>query len=361
MLSVLIAFFVLAIVFSFLCSLWEAVLLSVTPSYAQVKVSEGSNLGRHLNRFKANIDRPLAAILTLNTIAHTAGAIGVGEQATLIWSDTHPMITSVAVPVSMTLGILILSEIIPKTLGAVYWRELAPFTVSALRVLLYVMAPLVWLSQLVTNLLKKDASMTVFSRSDFLAMATIGEQEGVIERSETEVIRNLLRFRSIKARHVMTPRTVVHVAPVDESLATFHQENPDLRFSRIPLYEEGKDHIVGYVMKNDVLVSIVDGRGTQPLRSLIREMLVVPQSFAIPELFRQFLAKREQIALVVDEFGGMAGIVTMEDLIETLLGMEIVDESDATADMQLLARQIWEKRARELGIVSAGDLKDQKS
>ncbi|HMR77751.1 MAG TPA: hemolysin family protein [Polyangiaceae bacterium] len=358
MLSLLISFFVLAICFSFLCSLWEAALLSITPGYAQAKLSEGASLGRHLSSFKTNIDRPLAAILTLNTISHTAGAIGVGEQATLIWSDTHPMITSVAVPVSMTLGILILSEIIPKTIGAVYWRELAPFTVSSLRVLLALFAPLVWLSQLLTNLLKKDASMTVFSRGDFLAMAELGEQEGVIERGESEIIRNLFRFRTIKSRHIMTPRMVVQTAPVEWSLATFHRQNPDLRFSRIPLSEGGEDHVVGYVLKNDVLAAIVDGRGEESLRSLLREILVVSDTFAIPELFRRFLSEREQIALVVDEFGGMAGIVTMEDVIETLLGMEILDESDAIEDMQLLARQIWEKRARDLGVISVAKRND---
>lgn len=360
MLSLLLLFFALAIAFSFLCSLWEAVLLSVTPSYAQTKLAEGAALGRKLNSFKTDIDRPLAAILTLNTIAHTAGAIGVGEQATLIWAESHPMITSVAVPASMTMGILVLSEIIPKTLGAVYWRELAPFTVMSLGLLLAAFAPLVWMSQLLTRLLKKDASMTVLSRSDFLAMAQLGEREGVIERSESEIIANLLRFRTIKARHIMTPRMVVLTAPAEWSLTTFHRENPDLRVSRIPVYEGETDRVVGYVLKSDVLTAIVNGEGERPLRSLMRDIPVVPVTLAIPELFRRFLAAREQIALVVDEFGGMAGIVTMEDVIETLLGMEIVDESDATEDMQLLARQIWEKRALELGIVSPVDTSEPK-
>ena len=359
MLSLLIGFFALSIGFSFLCSLWEAVLLSVTPSYAQMRLSEGAPIGRHLQRFKANIDRPLAAILTLNTIAHTVGAIGVGAQATVIWADANPLITSLLIPTLMTLGILVLSEIIPKTLGAVYWKELAPFTVTSLHILLRILAPLVWMSQGVTRLLKKDKSMTVFSRNDFLAMAKLGEKEGVIARDESEIISNLLRFKTIKARDVMTPRTVVHAADQEQSIAAFHERSPDLRFSRIPVFRDIKDHIVGYVMKNDVLEAIVGGRGEETLAQLMREILIVPEIYAIPELFRQFLSKREQIALVVDEFGGMSGIVTMEDVIETLLGMEIVDESDDIEDMQALARQVWEKRARELGIIPASDLPQQ--
>lgn len=352
MYSLLILFFLIAIVISFLCSLWEAVLLSITPSYAQIQVRNGGALGRRLQRFKENIDRPLAAILTLNTIAHTVGAIGVGDQASRIWSDANPLITGLLVPVVMTLAILVLSELIPKTIGANYWRELAPFTARSLALIIRLLAPLVWFSQLVTRSLKKEGVDSAFSRSDFLAMADIGARHGIFEQHESEIIGSLLRFRSVLAKHVMTPRTVVRAAPAEETLADFFENNRDLRFSRIPIFEnESPDQVVGYVLKDAVLAAMVDGGQGRPLASLKREIIAVGRDFPMLALFKRFLATREHIALVVDEYGGMSGIVTMEDVIETLLGVEIVDEVDTTIDMQVLARRSWERRARRAGLV----------
>ena len=352
MYTLLIAFFLVAIVTSFLCSLWEAVLLSITPSYAQIKMEEDSLLGKRLQRFKENIDRPLAAILTLNTIAHTVGAIGVGDQASRIWADANPLITGLVVPVVMTLAILILSELIPKTLGANYWKELTPFTARSLALIIRLLAPLVWLSQLVTKAIKKEDVGSAFTRSDFLAMADIGARHGIFEQHETDIITNLLRFRSVRARDIMTPRTVVKSASVQETIGGFFEKNRDQRFSRIPLYEnDSQDHIVGYMLKDELLARMADGGGDAEVGVLRRDIITVQEDHPIVELFNLFLAEREQIALVVDEFGGMAGIVTMEDVIETLLGVEIVDESDHTEDMQLLARRNWERRARRLGLV----------
>jgi CBS domain containing-hemolysin-like protein len=200
MLSLLITFFLVAIVTSFLCSLWEAVLLSITPSYAQIQFNRGGRLGQLLQSFKDDIDRPLAAILTLNTIAHTAGAIGVGDQAAKIWADANPLITGLLVPVVMTLAILVLSELIPKTLGANYWQELAPFTVRSLAWMIRLLGPLVWFSRLLTRALKKDDVGSAFTRSDFLAMADIGAKHGVFEQQELAIINNLLRFRASACR-----------------------------------------------------------------------------------------------------------------------------------------------------------------
>jgi CBS domain containing-hemolysin-like protein len=352
MYTLLITFFLIAIVTSFLCSLWEAVLLSITPSYAQIKMQEDGQLGKRLQRFKENIDRPLAAILTLNTIAHTAGAIGVGDQASKIWAEANPLITGVLVPVVMTLAILILSELIPKTLGANYWKELAPFTARSLGLIIRLLAPLVWLSQLITGMLKKEDVGSAFTRSDFLAMADIGARQGIFEQHETDVITNLLRFRSVRASDIMTPRTVVKSASVHETIGQFFEKNRDQRFSRIPLYEnESHDHIVGYMLKDELLARMAEGQGDAQVSVLRRDIITVQKGHPIVELFNLFMAEREQIALVVDEFGGMAGIVTMEDVIETLLGIEIVDESDHISDMQLLARRNWERRARRLGLV----------
>ncbi|MEQ8231138.1 MAG: CNNM domain-containing protein [Gammaproteobacteria bacterium] len=354
----LVAFLLVSIVFSFLCSLWEAVLLSITPAFAEIKQQEGSPIGATLQRFKRDIDEPLSAILTLNTIAHTVGAIGVGAQATKLWGATSPWVTQVVVPVLMTLAILVLSELIPKTLGAVHWQRLAGFTVRSLRVLVMLLGPLIWLSRHVTGVLKKDAAGSLLSRSDFLAMANLGAREGVFEHHETEIIANLLRFEEVLARDVMTPRTVVVAAPEEMTIADFHAAHPDLRFSRIPTYHEGsKDLITGFVMKDDLLEKLVAEQGTDTIASARRAIMVVPEDFPLPELFFRLLSRRSHIAVVVDEFGGMAGICTIEDVIETLLGLEIVDESDAAADMQKHARQQWRRRAaaRGLDIESAGD------
>lgn len=352
MYNLLFTFFLLAILVSFLCSLLEAVLLSITPSYARLKFQEGGRIGQQLESFKSNIDRPLAAILTLNTIAHTVGAIGVGDQSAKIWTDANPMITAVFVPAVMILGILILSEIIPKTLGANHWRKLVPFTVSVIRIMIFLLYPLVWLSQIITRRLKKDKSQSVFSRSEFLAMAEIGVTEGVFEKQDSEIIANLLRLDTVRTEDIMTPRMVVQLASEDSTIKAFYKHAGKLPFSRIPLFEgKEKEHISGYFLKSELLENLVQGNGDECLNAIKRDIIVVHESFPISDLFNRFLEKREHIALVVDEFGGMSGIVTMEDVLETLLGMEIIDESDSTVDMQALARKNWQARARRIGLI----------
>lgn len=352
MYTLLITFFLISIVISFFCSLWEAVLLSVTPSYALVKLKEGSRLGQQLQSFKQNIDRPLAAILSLNTIAHTVGAIGVGAQAAQIWAEANPMITSVAVPAIMTLGILILSEIIPKTIGANHWHKLVPFMVNSLQVIIFLLYPLVWLGQFITRTLKKDKAQSVFSRSEFLALAEIGVEEGHVQPQESEVIENLLLLHTVQTKDIMTPRPVVKAASEEMTIRDFFEGNKELPFSRIPLYEhDSKEDISGYFLKDKLHTSLLHDKGNEALKSIKREIIIIHESFPVPDLFKLFLEKREHIALVVDEFGGMAGIITMEDVIETLLGTEIIDEVDHTVDMQALAREKWEQRVRKHGLV----------
>lgn len=353
MYTLLIVFLLLSIVFSFLCSIWEAVLLSITPSFTQMQVQEGSDLGKTLQEFKENVDRPLAAILTLNTIAHTVGAIGVGAQATSIWGAS--IMSTAVVPVLMTLAILLLSEIIPKTIGANYWKELAGFTVRSLKIVMWVLAPLVYVSQIITRALKKDKEASVFSRADFGAMAELGSQQGVFDEGESNILRNLLRFNTVFAKNIMTPRTVMVAADQSGSIRDFHDTHPHLRFSRIPVYEGSQDNITGYVLKHQILKKLIDGHGDEPLSAVRRDILAVKESFPIPDLFNHFTAKREHIAIVVDDFGGTAGLVTMEDVIETLLGLEIVDETDNSSDMQEMARKQWEERARNVGLLESED------
>ena len=359
MISTLMIFVLVAVLFSFLCSLWESALLSITPAYVQLQQKRHSHIGRKLAAFKTNVDRPLAAILTLNTIAHTVGAIGVGEQASVIWADSNPLMTGVAVPAAMTLVILILSEIVPKTLGANYWKELAPFTVNSLAILVVILSPFIAMTELMTRKLRKDRSGGMFSRSEFMVMAEIGAREGVLERGATEIIRNLLRFNTIRVKDVMTPRVVTRTAPADMTLEAFHQQYPQLRFTRIPVYDgDNQEAITGYVRKDDILKQIADGNGNRQLQMVRRDILVVIEAFPIIDLFNRFIKKREHIALVVDEFGGMSGIVTLEDVIETMLGLEIVDELDRQEDMQAQARKSWERRAREMGILAVDEPAD---
>jgi len=351
MYTLLIIFFLVSIIFSFLCSIWEAVLLSITPAFTERKMQEGGDVGETLQSFKANIDRPLAAILTLNTIAHTVGAIGVGAQATAIWGAS--IMATIVVPVVMTLAILLLSEIIPKTIGANYWRELAGFTVKSLKWIIVVLSPLVFVSQLITRSLKKDKEASVLSRADFTAMAELGAREGVLDEGESGLLRSLLKFNEVRARDIMTPRTVMVAASRATTLREFHDAHPDLRFSRIPLFGENADSIEGYFLKDEMLTRLVqEPDDNAPVADIKRALITVKESFPIPELFDRFLAEREHIALVVDdEFGGTEGIVTMEDVIETLLGLEIVDELDHADDMQVLARKNWERRAKQAGII----------
>ena len=370
--GLLFGFFFASILFSFLCSILEAVLLSITPAYVGIQEQTGSHIAADLVRFKDDIDRPLAAILTLNTIAHTVGAIGVGSQAALIFGES--MLEIAGVPIIslealiaglMTLAILIFSEVIPKTIGANKWEALTPFTIASLKIMLFVLAPLVWTSQYITRHLKTDKDKPVLSRTDFLAMAKLGTESGVLEESEQTIIHNLLRFSKVLVKDIMTPRIVVNTASEDITVREFQNVNANLPHSRIPVYREKNDNITGYVLRDDILLNLAETQVHTLLKTLRRDIVVVHRTVPIPDLLDTFLIKKEHMALVVDEFGGMEGIVTMEDIIETLLGLEIVDESDNETDMQALARSNWERRAKRLGIIpkteEPGTSEDNKS
>lgn len=314
----------------------------------QIQLNEGGRIGNILQIFKENIDRPLAGILTLNTIAHTVGAIGVGQEATKIWAESSPLITGFVVPAVMTAAILVLSEIIPKTIGATNWRALAPFTVRSLHFVLIVLYPIIWLCQLVTRLFNAEKEKSVFSRLDFLALAQIGSQEGHLNETESKFIHNLLHFKNYKIRDIMTPRTVVASAPQDMTAREFYDMQDELIFSRIPVRESQDDETIsGYVLKDEVLEFLIDGEPEKLLQDMKRDIITVQENYNIFRLFNDFIEKREHIALVMDDFGGTAGIVTMEDVIETLLGAEIVDETDKIVDLQDMAKRRWKNRYKQ--------------
>ena len=357
--GLLIAFAFISIFFSFLCSILEAVLLSVTPSFIRIKTKEGHAYANTLANFKKDIDKPLIAILTLNTIAHTVGAILVGEQAGTMaaesgWDLSILGLNFVAiVSTIMTLLILVLSEIIPKTIGATYWKSLGNFTAKTLTLILIFLkyTGILWLLTQVTKLVGKSAHVSTMSREEFLALTDAAEKEGVFEDNETTVIKNLLVFKSVMAKDVMTPFPVVVTEDETQTLNQFHKEHPHLKFSRIPVFSKKSHNITGFILKDDVLEEIVEEQGEKLLSDIKRDILIVDADQPIPALFDTFVTSRGHIALVTDHFGNTIGVVTMEDIIETLLGLEIMDESDTIEDMQVQARKNWERRAKRMGIV----------
>lgn len=345
--TLLFLYLFLALAVSFLCSILEAVLLSVNQSYIAVLEKEGRPSAKLLRKLKDDIDRPLSAILSLNTIAHTVGAAGVGAQAQIVFGYAYVGITSAI----LTLLILFLSEIIPKTLGATYWKTLAPVAARMLRWMILILYPFVVLSMMITRLLSDDKERPTFSREEFSAMADRGVEEGIFEKEESNILKNLVRFNSLRIKDIMTPRVVVESFHEDTTVSDVFDQYDELRFSRLPVYGEKEDDITGYVLKNDLLIKLAQDQHAVPLKELKRDILILPETISLQSLFEQLLENQEHIAVAVDEYGGFSGIVTMEDVVETLLGMEIVDEVDAIEDMQKQARKNWRQRARKLGIV----------
>ncbi len=365
--ALLIFYGVISIFFSFLCSILEAVLLSVTPTFINVKKKEGKAYALELEALKKDVDRPLIAILTLNTIAHTVGAILVGVQAKVAYTEIYGSETKSILGIEytedimvgvvstiMTILILIASEIIPKTIGATYWKGLANFTAKALKILIFPLrwTGILWLLQLTTKLIGgKGHHGSVLSREDFHVMADMAQEEGVFQESESKVIKNLLTFKEVKAKDIMTPRTVMKIESEITTVEEFFNKNLNLRFSRIPVYTNNEDNIKGLVLKDEVFKEMALKNGDKKLADIKRDIIIVERNMAIPTLFEHLVETRNHMALVVDEYGTVSGLVTMEDVIETLLGLEIMDESDNVSDLQVQARKSWEARAKKLGIL----------
>lgn len=341
----LVIFGTIAIGFSFFCSIAEAVILSVTPSFIATLAEKGKRAAVLLEGLKANIDRPLAAILTLNTVAHTVGAAGVGAQAAGIWGSEAVGWASGF----MTLMILVLSEIIPKTLGAIHWRRLAPVMARALDLLIKVFYPFVRLSELITRMLG-GKRQEVVTREEVAAMAEISLESGEIGHRESQILNNLFRLQSLTAHDIMTPRPVLIAFPEEMTVEQVLSESRTIPVSRIPVYKESIDHVTGFVLKNDILLARANEQAETPLTALRREVRSVSETAPLMLLLDVLLRERNHLAIVVDEYGGVDGLVTMEDLIETLLGIEIVDEADEAIDMQRYARRQWKRRAEAAGL-----------
>jgi CBS domain containing-hemolysin-like protein len=278
--------------------------------------------------------------LTLNTVAHTAGAAGVGAQAAAVFGDAAVGIASAV----MTLLVLVLSEIIPKTLGATYWRALTPIVSLALTWMVRILKPFVWLSDQLTKLIGSKQDEAHFIRQEIEAMAEMGSEAGALQQEESETIRSLLQFRHAKLENVMTPRTVLFKVHKDMTVNEYLSEHGSVSFSRILVYSENTDDIIGFVHKNDIMLAFHRLGEDYKIGKLVKPIYTVPETLGAPVLFQALLEKRIHIALIIDEYGDVQGIVTLEDMIESLMGMDIVDEREQSTNMQQAAKQKWRDR-----------------
>jgi len=305
-----------------------------------VKRDSGQKWAKSFSALKKEIDKPLSAILSLNTVAHTIGAAGVGAQAVKVFGDAYFGIVSAV----LTILILVLTEIIPKTIGARYWRNLSRVSYLTIRLMVFITYPLVLMLSTITKAFSSQKSEYTTSREEIAALASIGQYEGLFSDKENKIIQNILRLKNFRVTEIMTPRVVVAVADENLLLKDFLKNKAYLKFSRIPIYSENREHITGYVFRQKVFENLAEDKHNLKLKEIKREIVMVPDTMVLLSLWEKLLEKKEHIALIVDEYGGFAGIVTMEDIIETLLGLEIVDEKDTVSDMQKYARERWQAR-----------------
>jgi CBS domain containing-hemolysin-like protein len=333
----------IALVFSFICSVAEAVILSVSSAYISVMEKNHKSSAKLLRSQVDDINRPLAAILTLNTIAHTMGAAGAGAQAAVVFGDAYLGLASAV----LTLLILVFSEIIPKTLGATYWRKLAPMTAHFLKYLIMVMYPFVKLAQKLTSGFSEGSPLKGLNRDELSAMASLSHEEGQIALQEVTILQNLLSLQELKVRDGMTHRTVVFSVPEDMTVEAFFHKHGNVVFSRIPIYE-GKEaeKINGYVLRTDLLLAHARGNSAKRVGSYRKEMVTLLSSMPLSQTFKPLHSRRGNMLLVVDEYGGLEGILTNEDLLESLLGIDILDENDKVVSMKKLARIMSNRRER---------------
>jgi CBS domain containing-hemolysin-like protein len=345
--TLLITYLLIALIISFFCSIAEAVLLSSPISYLKSRYENGDKSAETMIKLKQDIDKPLSAILSLNTIAHTVGAAGVGAQATLVFVEAYFGVVSAV----LTILILVLTEIIPKTLGASYSRELVGLVSKVIKVMLFITWPIVIISSYLTNLLARDTIALTTSREEISALASIGTQEGIFADKENKIIQNLIKLKSIKVSDIMTPRVVVVMADEEMSLRDFLKNKEFLHFSRIPVYQGSKDNITGYVFRALVFEKLAEDQFELKLKDIRREILTFTPSTTLFNAWDTMLSKREHISLVVDEYGGLDGITTLEDIIESLLGFEIMDETDKVDDMQRYALERWKNKQKKYDLI----------
>ena len=342
--TALLVYFFIALLVSFLCSLLESVLLSVSHAHIAVLVKDGKKRGIIMSSLKENINRPLSAILTINTIANTVGAAGVGAQTYSVFGSSWVAISSFV----LTFSILFFSEIIPKTLGANYTKSLVGFTAFMTRGLIFIVFPMVFIGEKISKFLKKDdKDKSKASREELIAMAELSEDEGAIDSQEGDIIENLMKLDNISAEEVMTPRSVMFALSKIDTVGEVVDKYTPLVFSRIPIYEKSLDQIIGFVHRYDLVNKQAEDQFHVQMYSLMEPVHTVSDKESVATILDQFVKRRQQIFIVADEFGTTTGLITLEDAIETLLGVEIVDEHDSVVDMRKLATAKLEKRQQQ--------------
>ncbi len=343
--STLLGYFFLALGVSFICSTLESVILSVTHAHIGTLVKDNHRSGKLLQHLKDDINRPLAAILTLNTVAHTVGAAGIGAQVLIVFGSGAVAVSSGI----LTFCILVFSEIIPKTIGATYWRKLAAPSAYGIRTLIFLTFPFVWLSQaLSTRMTPDEDEVMKVSREEITAMAEMGEDEGSIDEHESDIIENLFRLKELHVNEILTPRSVIFALEDTQTVGQVMDDHEDINFSRIPIFKENLDEILGIVYKDTLLETMADDYFEKTMAEIVKPVDWVYEEQTVESVLNKFTKTRSHMLIVKDEFGGTTGIVTLEDCIETLLGVEIMDESDEVADMRELAKdQLRQKRRAE--------------
>ncbi|MCR4612820.1 MAG: CNNM domain-containing protein [Bacteroidaceae bacterium] len=340
----------LALIVSSLCSVLESTLLSTPLSFVNTLEQQGVKGHERLKRLKTDIDRPISAILVVNTIANTVGASLVGSEAARLFDSTGVGVVSGL----FTFCILVFSEIIPKTIGSNYWRRLAIPASGIIQAMIYVTLPVVWILERLTHRISDGSEQVSVSREDVVALSTTAAEEGVLEKQENKMIQNLLKLDDVKAHDIMTPSSVVTMAESSQTIRDFYNSDDFAKFSRIPLYEEeNDDYVTGYVLKQEILEKLAEDRFNVKLKDLERPILSFNENESVSTIWEKLLEKKEHICVIIDEYGSCRGIVTLEDVIETMLGFEIVDESDEVVDMQQLAKEQWEEMQSRLSTPSA--------
>ena len=340
--SLLILYLVIAIGVSFLCSILEAVLLSISPSYVAGVVSEHPNGGKVLIRVKDRLDESISSILILNTFAHTMGAAGVGAQAANVFGARWETLIAVL----LTLAILYFSEIIPKTIGATFWRQLALPSAHIIYWLVKLVYPLVWFATLITRTFT-NSKQDEISREEIIALASLGHKMGSLASHENEYLANVLRLREVTTEEILTPRSVMHSLDENTRVSQALENEKTARFSRIPVFKDNHDEIIGLVTNRKLYIAEREGKGDTPISDYCKPITRVSEQLPVQQLLDLMIKKREHLVLVEDQFGQTAGIVTLEDAIETMLGREIVDETDTVEDLQEYAKGQYRNRLRQ--------------
>ena len=332
-----------SIAMSALCSTLEATLLSTPLSYITGLEEQGVKGATRLKRLKQNSDRPISAILCLNTIANTVGASIVGSLVYEVYGDPLVGIFSTV----FTLMILIFSEIIPKTIGTSYWRSLALPASVIINAMIFITFPLVWILERMQRLISSRSTQVSVSREDISAMVSVATEEEVIEKEEKKMIQNLLKLDELTAHEIMTPSAVVEMAEGSMTIREFYDS--DLSHSRIPVYDEENDeYVIGYVLRQEILEKMAEDKFATKLHDILRPIMTFGEEDSVADIWEKMLEKKEHISVILDEYGSIRGIVTLEDVIETMLGHEIVDEKDEVVDMQEYAKEQWKKAQKDI-------------